>query len=257
MVFNEKDIHDLLFDAPRKVGSVNVRSLVKDLMDRSLVTFWGCETRDVCFTFFSFSESFANFRCICPNIRLHEGTSWKRLSLPALQILKVWFFAASSKIFKLIQNCGKTNIFTKFFQNKNHNQSLLYIYMEPFFFWGGSNLMQKILSYFGSGAFPVNFDHSCYIGILRSPTWGLRETQHTLGAYPRPPQTPKWKEFHHKRLVLGLGYVPGVCWKILRLGGLSKGSLLGGSSHFGKCNHGDRKSPNWGCGTPAKWPFDG
>ena len=44
----------------------------------------------------------------------------------------------------------------------------------------------------------------------------LREPQHTPGAYPRPPQNPKWKEFLHKLLVLGLGYVPGVCWKILR-----------------------------------------
>ena len=43
----------------------------------------------------------------------------------------------------------------------------------------------------------------------------LREPQHTPGAYPTPPQTPKWKEFLHKLLVLGLGYVPGVCWQIL------------------------------------------
>ncbi len=44
----------------------------------------------------------------------------------------------------------------------------------------------------------------------------LRETQHTPGAYPRHPQTPKWKEFLHKLLVGGLGYAPGVCWKVLR-----------------------------------------
>ena len=43
----------------------------------------------------------------------------------------------------------------------------------------------------------------------------LREPQHTPGAYPRPAQTPKWKEFLHKLLVLGLGYVPEVCWKII------------------------------------------
>ena len=42
----------------------------------------------------------------------------------------------------------------------------------------------------------------------------LREPQHTPGAYPRHPQTLKWKEFH-KQMVEGLGYVPGVCWKIL------------------------------------------
>ena len=45
----------------------------------------------------------------------------------------------------------------------------------------------------------------------------LREPQHTPGAYPMNPQTPKWKESLHKLLVGGLGYVPGVCWKILRL----------------------------------------
>ena len=44
----------------------------------------------------------------------------------------------------------------------------------------------------------------------------LREPQHTPGAYPRHPQTPKWKEFLHKLLVGGLGYAPGVCWKVLR-----------------------------------------
>ena len=36
-------------------------------------------------------------------------------------------------------------------------------------------------------------------------------------AYPRHPQTPKWKEFLHKLLVGNLGYVPGVCWNILRM----------------------------------------
>ena len=44
----------------------------------------------------------------------------------------------------------------------------------------------------------------------------LREAQHTPGAYPRHPQGPKWKELLHKLLVGGLGYVPGLCWKILR-----------------------------------------
>ena len=34
-------------------------------------------------------------------------------------------------------------------------------------------------------------------------------------AYLRLPQTPKWKEFLHKLLVGGLGYVSGVCWKVL------------------------------------------
>ena len=44
----------------------------------------------------------------------------------------------------------------------------------------------------------------------------LREPQHTPGTYPRHPQSPKWKEFLHKLLVGGLGYVPVACWKILR-----------------------------------------
>ena len=50
---------------------------------------------------------------------------------------------------------------------------------------------------------------------IRTP----REPQHTPGAYPRPPQTPKWKEFLHKVLA----GVSGVCsggmlensWKFL------------------------------------------
>ncbi len=55
--------------------------------------------------------------------------------------------------------------------------------------------------------------------LLRNPwrTIILREPQHTPGAYPRHPQTPKWKEFLHKLLVGGLGYAPGVCWKVLRI----------------------------------------
>ena len=52
------------------------------------------------------------------------------------------------------------------------------------------------------------FNHQIGINILREP-------QHTPGAYPRHPQTLKWKEFLHKQMVEGLGYVPGVCWKIL------------------------------------------
>ena len=53
--------------------------------------------------------------------------------------------------------------------------------------------------------------------LSRLVSWRvLREPQHTPGAYPRHPQTPKWKEFLHKLLVGGLGYAPGVCWKVLR-----------------------------------------
>ena len=54
----------------------------------------------------------------------------------------------------------------------------------------------------------------------------LRKPQHTIGAYPRNPETPKWKEFLHKPLVGGLGYVPGVCWKILRTLDLVKRSSV-------------------------------
>ena len=45
----------------------------------------------------------------------------------------------------------------------------------------------------------------------------LRELQHTPGRYSRHPQTPKRKEFLHKLLVGGLGYIPGVCWRILEM----------------------------------------
>ena len=53
----------------------------------------------------------------------------------------------------------------------------------------------------------------------------LREPQHTPGAYPRHPQTLKWKEFLQKQMVEGLGYVPGVMLEN-SLSKLSVGSLL-------------------------------
>ena len=70
-----------------------------------------------------------------------------------------------------------------------------------------------------------------------------REPQHTPGAYPRHPQTLKWKDILHKQMVEGLGYVPGVCWKILWSkvdicqGAGSSASLLDNSmaSRLGKC----------------------
>ena len=34
---------------------------------------------------------------------------------------------------------------------------------------------------------------------------------------PRCPKIQIWKDFLHKRVVEGLGYVPGVCWSFLRL----------------------------------------
>ena len=47
------------------------------------------------------------------------------------------------------------------------------------------------------------------------------------------PQTPKWKEFLHKLLVGGLGYVPGVCWKILRFQeDLEDPKILGWYTHI-------------------------
>ncbi len=52
--------------------------------------------------------------------------------------------------------------------------------------------------------------------VVRLRIFILRETQHTPGAYPRYPQTPKWKEFLHKLLVRGLGYAkPGSVGKVL------------------------------------------
>ena len=56
----------------------------------------------------------------------------------------------------------------------------------------------------------------------------LREPQHTPWSKHTPgipKHTPKWKEFLHKMLVERLGYVPGVCWKIL--GVYEHVSLLG------------------------------
>ena len=46
----------------------------------------------------------------------------------------------------------------------------------------------------------------------------LREPQHTPGAYPKHPFHPQMKGIpKHKLLVGGLGYAPGVCWKVLRM----------------------------------------
>ena len=64
---------------------------------------------------------------------------------------------------------------------------------------------------------PGKTTHLHGTGFIMVETISPRKPQHTPGAYPRPPQTPKWNEFLHKLLVLGLGYVPGVCWKILRI----------------------------------------
>ncbi len=44
----------------------------------------------------------------------------------------------------------------------------------------------------------------------------LRKFQQTPGTYPRYPKKPIWKDFLHKQVVEGLGYVPGVCWNFLR-----------------------------------------
>ena len=78
-------------------------------------------------------------------------------------------------------------------------------------FWGGSEIFYRF------GGEDTTLQKKKTMEFFRK--WNvdiLREHQHTRGAYPRPPQTPKWKEVLHKLLVLGLGYVPGVCWKILR-----------------------------------------
>lgn len=57
------------------------------------------------------------------------------------------------------------------------------------------------------------------VGGYQRLSWAtiLREPQHIPGAYPRHPQTPKWKELLHKLLVGDPGYVPGICRKILGL----------------------------------------
>ena len=45
-----------------------------------------------------------------------------------------------------------------------------------------------------------------------------------VGAYPRHPLSPPNDSGipNHKLLVQGLGYAPGVCWKVVRLSGTSK-----------------------------------
>ena len=77
-------------------------------------------------------------------------------------------------------------------------------YLNPYSTrWQGCNLLQNLVR--------VNMFTCTIVPIT------LREPQHTPGAYPRHPQTPKWKDFLHKLLVGGLGYAPGVCWKVLRI----------------------------------------
>ena len=60
-----------------------------------------------------------------------------------------------------------------------------------------------------------------YIINIYSFCWRVflvQENPNILLEHRHPPS--KWKEFLHERLVEGLGYVPGVCWKLhqLRLG---------------------------------------
>ena len=52
----------------------------------------------------------------------------------------------------------------------------------------------------------------------------LREPQHTPGSHtPDIPFHPQMKAIpNHKLLVGGLGYAPGVCWKVLRMFKFSK-----------------------------------
>ena len=45
----------------------------------------------------------------------------------------------------------------------------------------------------------------------------LRKSQQTPGTYPSHPKIQIWKDFLQKQVVEGLGYVPGVCWRFLRL----------------------------------------
>ena len=52
--------------------------------------------------------------------------------------------------------------------------------------------------------------------------------EHTPGAYLRPPDShPNERNSFINRRVLGLGYVPGVCWKILRSLAILLVTLLG------------------------------
>ena len=69
----------------------------------------------------------------------------------------------------------------------------------------------------GQRGTPSNWPNfmACQWRLLAQHTFP-REAQHTFGAYPKHLQTPRWKESLHKLLVGGPGYVPGVCWKIIR-----------------------------------------
>ncbi len=46
--------------------------------------------------------------------------------------------------------------------------------------------------------------------------FNLRKIQQTPGTDPRYPKIQIWRDFLHKQVVEGLGYVPGVCWSFLR-----------------------------------------
>ena len=124
MVFNEKDIHDLLFDAPRKVGSVNVRSLVKDLIEKlgNFLRMWNpwCLLH-----LFSISESFASFRCICPNICLHEGTSWEEAEPSRTPNPQGVIFCSFISDLQTHPKLRRNQHFTKFFQKNQSSHALL------------------------------------------------------------------------------------------------------------------------------------
>ena len=65
-------------------------------------------------------------------------------------------------------------------------------------------------------ASPYHLTESHDTNISHGSGFLLRKFQQTPGTYPRYPKIPIWKDFLHKQVVEGLGYVPGVCWNFLR-----------------------------------------
>ncbi len=63
--------------------------------------------------------------------------------------------------------------------------------------------------------YSVSF-RGCRAKNVRKTSTNLREPQHTLGAYPRHPQTPKWKKFRTINCWLGVwGMLQGSVGKFL------------------------------------------
>ena len=63
------------------------------------------------------------------------------------------------------------------------------------------------------GCFTKGIIYTCSISENNN---NLRKFQQTPGTYPKYGKNPIWKDSLHKQVVQGLGYVPRVCWNLLR-----------------------------------------